>query len=149
SGNSGGFGAFVTTQPVNSGNDAAAFGAAVTDATISQTFTDVAGTSLTVSFFLRSSAFGANSNDFSALFNSTTLTSVTDVPGQDFTQETFTVTATGSDTITFNARDDSSFLGLDDVVVTRLCNSDHPCLDTPVPEPATVALLGLPVLTVG
>jgi hypothetical protein len=126
SGNSAGFGAEVTTQPVNSGNDAVAFGAAGTDALLSQTFTDVANALLTFSFYLRSSAFGANSNNFSVLFDSTTLESVTNLAAQDFTQVSFAVTGTGSDTITFEARDDNSFLGLDDVVVARVCNSDHP-----------------------
>jgi hypothetical protein len=83
---------------------------------------------------------GFTPNDFSVVLNGTTLFSQTNIPVQNWTEYTFQATATGSDTLSFNARDDNSFLGLDDVIVN---------VAAAVPEPTSLSLLGAGVAGLG
>lgn len=122
------------TYTPNSGTYFAALGAENGDGTVSQTFADVAGATYNVSFYLASD--GLTPNDFAvngpgALF----IPTQTDITASPYLEYFGTFTGTGSDTITFIARDDPGFLSLDDVSVTLVA----------VPEPATWAtmILGL------
>lgn len=99
---------------------------------LSQTFTDAGGEPLTVSFWLASDG---TSNSFSVDFDGTPVSIPglgTNIPEQGYTEYTFVATATGTDTLTFNERDDTGFLSLDDV--------------SAVPEPASAAVLGTGIL---
>ena len=102
------------------------------DATLSQTLSTTNGEDYTFSFYLAS--VGDDPSDFSALWDGTPVLSLTDPnTGTGFTEESFSVTGTGSDTIQFDFRDDPAYMALDDVVVVATTS--------PVPEPGTVGML--------
>lgn len=84
---------------------------------LSQTFTDTDGQSLNISGWYN--AFGDNHSDLSILFDGTSLFSATD-PNTNgaWKNLSFTVTATGSDTLTLSFRDDPAWIGLDNFSVT-------------------------------
>jgi PEP-CTERM motif len=110
------------------------------DGTLSQTFSDTAGTHYTFSFWFAS--VGDNPSDFSAYWDGTQLLSLTNPnTGVNWTEFSFDVVGTGSDTVQFNFRDDPAWLALDNVSVSPV---------TPTtPEPSSLLLLGSGLLTVG
>jgi hypothetical protein len=96
--------------------------------TLSQTFADTAGTKYTFSFWL--TAEGDVTSGFNAYWDGAQLLALTNPnTGKIWTEYSFTVTGTGSDTIQFAYFDNPWTLGLDNVVVT------------PVPETTTLATL--------
>ncbi len=107
--------------------------------TISQTFTDTAGQTLTVSFYYASNGdlnpTPPTSNQLEALFNGTVEFNATNIVSAGvvggttiplYYEETFSVTATGSDTLTFSSFDVPSALALDSVTVTSTSVSTTP-----------------------
>jgi hypothetical protein len=98
--------------------------------TLEQTFADIAGSTLTFSFYL---ATDGQANDFTADFDGVPLLSLPDAPKEGYTEYSFTVTGTGSDTISFTVGQAAGWDGLDDVVVV-----DPP---SAVPEPSSLAFL--------
>ncbi len=109
------------------------------DGFISQTISDTAGQPYNFSFWFAS--VGDSPSDFSAQWNGNTLFSCTDCnTGVNYTQFSFMVTGTGSDTITFNGRDDPSWMALDNISVTPAGTT---------PEPSSFLLLGSGVLAIG
>ena len=107
----------------------ASFGAFGSDTVLSQLINTVAGQKYTVSFDFASD--GGVPSDFSAFFGGTQLISLINPGASPYHLLSFLVTATGPTTLlTFNFRDDPGLLHLDAVSVT-------------VPEPATLALLGI------
>jgi len=130
---SGGLGGYSA----HSGNYYAALGSVGSDGTLSQTFTDTAGETLTLSYWLASN--GTTPNDFNTYINGTLVDSLTNIPTQPYTLYSFVFTATGDDTITFGERDDPNYLALDDASV------DTPST-TVIPEPSSLALLGTGLL---
>jgi hypothetical protein len=111
------------------------------DGTLSQTFSDTAGTHYTFSFWFAS--VGDNPSDFSAFWNSTQLLSLTNPnTGVNWTEFSFDVVGTGSDTVQFNFRDDPAWMALDNVSVSQSGGGT-------TPEPSSLLLLGSGLLTVG
>ena len=109
----------------------ATLGPVGSDGTLSQTLSDSLGVSYTFSFWL--SAVGDNPSDFSAYWNGTQLLSATNPNTRNvWTQYSYGVTGTGSDTITLSFRDDPSYIALDNISVAS---------SSGVPEPATFGLL--------
>jgi hypothetical protein len=110
------------------------------DGTLSQTFSDTAGQHYTFSFWFAS--VGDNPSDFSAYWDGgTPLLSLTNPnTGAAWSEYSYSVTGTGSDTIQFNFRDDPAYMVLDNVSVSPV---------TTTPEPSSLLLLGSGLLTVG
>ena len=130
---SGGSGGYAAEE----GNYYAAFGNVSGLGTVSQTFTDTAGRTLNISYFLASN--GTTPNEFRADFDGHTLFYQKNIPTQPYTEYTFQVTATGSDTLTFSGQDAPNWLALDAVSVD----------DDPIPEPASAAVLCAGLLGLG
>jgi hypothetical protein len=126
---------FVNTQNPHSGSYSAFFGAAGgVDDSISQLVTTTAGQQYTVDFWVKND--GAGTNDFNAYWNGTKILALTNQNAFGWTEYTFTETATGANTtIMFGAGNVTSFYQLDDITVL-------PTAGGPVPEPATLLLLG-------
>jgi len=109
------------------------------DATLSQTFSDVAGQHYTFSFWFAS--VGDNPSDFSASWDGTSVLSLTNPnTGANWSQFSFDVVGTGSDTISFAERDDPAYMALDNISVS---------VPNTTPEPSSLLLLGSGLLTVG
>lgn len=105
------------------------------DGTLSQSFADQAGRQLTISFILAGD--GGNPNDFAASFDGHTLMAVSGAPAQGWTSYSFTVTATGLDTLSFSYRDDPGYWALSNISVSNAAA---------VSEPAAWASLGAGLL---
>ncbi len=110
------------------GNYFAALGPVGSDGTLSQTFTDTPGATYESIFYLASD--GGTPNDFGVTGpGSLFITTMNDIPSSPFVEYFGYFTGSGSDTITFNFRNDPGYQGLDNVSVTA------------VPEPATWGLM--------
>jgi hypothetical protein len=102
------------------------------DGTLSQTLATNPGTQYTFSFWLN--AVGDDPSDFSASWDGTTLYSQADPnTGGNWTQFSFSVTGTGSDTIMFAFDDDPAYIALDNVSVSS---------GSTTPEPGSLLLFG-------
>jgi hypothetical protein len=121
---------------VNSGNFYAALGDATSTPTVlEQTFTDVVGTSLTFSFYVATDGSGGG---LVADYDGTTLLALTNTTADGYTEYSFNVTPTGSDTISFIEDGPiGGYIGLDDVVVV------DPPPPAATPEPSSIAFLAL------
>lgn len=141
----------VVTSHVNSGTYAMQIGnfdfqgAAI----LSQSFTDIAGATYQFTFYLFNGAGGNTSGQQSQAFWDSTLGTpvFTDTgggaPAAGYTEETFSLTGTGSDSITFTAYNNPSEYYLDDVSVVE---TEGP---SSTPEPASAVLLALGVAGLG
>lgn len=135
-----GGGAFVGgsfNQGPHTGNNAAYFGCVGgTCGGISQSFATTAGAVYDFSFFYNSD--GGMPNEFQAFFDNVSVFHVFNDPRHGYVQESFTLTASSNlTTISFFGRNDPTWQALDDVSVTQR---------NAIPEPGSVALLGLGVL---
>ena len=134
-------GPFSVYSGAEDGNFYVTMGPVGSDGTLSQTIADSAGAQYTLSFWFGSN--GDNPSDFSVSWDGTNLLSLTNPnTGVNWTQFTFQVTGTGSDTLQFAFRDDPAYMALDNVSLTE--NSGQS-----VPEPSSFLLLGTGVLGLG
>jgi PEP-CTERM motif len=126
-----GVGAFSSPNSAN-------FGATnLFDDSLSQTLSTVAGATYTLSYEL-AHAETDSVNDFSASWGGATVagSALVNAPAFAYTLMTFTVTATSSSTVLeFSGRENPSWYDLDNVSVLVLSG--------PVPEPASLSLLGI------
>jgi hypothetical protein len=87
-------------------------------ATVSQTVTTTAGQYYNLEFFLGNTNGGqAANNNWSVMWNGTTLTSATNASASGYTDYNFLVSGTGHDTLTFVFRNEPGAFGLDDVTL--------------------------------
>ena len=133
----------VSTSSSHGGSCAMHFGA-ITDSVLMQSAQIVTtpGAVCTLSFWLRNTDT-FNGNDFSASWdNGAPLVSLVDADPFDYKQYTFMVTGTGSDNITFRARNVEDYYDLDDVSVDCVRPARAPAL-------SHISLAGLGALLVG
>lgn len=117
-------------------------------AVLSQSFADTAGDTLQFSFYLfnggQNSANGSNEL-FQAFFNSTSGSPVFSTDGTNiganFVKESFSVIATGSDSITFTSYNNPDWFFLDDVSVIDRGPAGGSPVTGVTPEPSSLALL--------
>jgi hypothetical protein len=129
---------YIETHDQHNGDNAAMFGAMFNEYdTISQTLTTTPGQTYTLAFWLndeRGDGPGSNT-DFQALWDGTSeLNQYTTTDGA--IEYSFTVTGTGSDTLTFEGYNKPLVYDLNDISVTP---NGSP---SPVPEPSSLWLLG-------
>jgi hypothetical protein len=105
--------------------------------TISQTISDTPGDALVLTYWLAGD--GSNPSYFDVLWNGTTINGSEETNFNSsgvFQQFTFDLVGTGTDTLMFRERDDPLYLGLDNISLDIRAA-------TAVPEPGTLALLGV------
>jgi hypothetical protein len=130
-------GPFYVYSGAQEGNWYAVLGPVGDQGMLAQSFTDVAGGSYTLSFWLN--GVGDDPSNFSAFIDGNQVYSATDPnTGGNWTQFTFNFTGTGNDTISFSYRDDPAYIALDNVSVTQNGGT--------VPEPSSFLLMGSGVL---
>jgi hypothetical protein len=121
-----------------SGNYFVAVGTVNTEGVLSQTFSDVAGQQLLISGWVAGD--GSSPSGVRFIFDGTTYVSMNPIPNQAWTEYSFDVTATGTDTFGVAFTDNRSFAGLDSFSVTNV---------SAVPEPSTWAMMILGFASVG
>jgi Protein of unknown function (DUF642)/PEP-CTERM motif len=133
-------GPFSIYSGAQDGNFYSVWGNVGSDGSISQTIADTAGANYTLSFWF--AAAGDNPSDFSVSWDGNVLLSQTNPDtGGAWTQYSFNVTGTGSDTLTFTGRDDPAWMALDNVSLTQSQGT--------TPEPSSFILMGSGVLALG
>jgi hypothetical protein len=130
------FGIGTNGSGPHSGYYAADFGAMNNNYdTISQTLATSNGTGYIVSFWLaNSSGDGGGGTDFQVLWNGTSLDDIAITAAFGYTEYTFYVMGTGSDTLSFEGYNGPGWTSLDDVSVDV------------TPEPSSIYLLGTALL---
>ncbi len=130
-----------STAPVIDGNVSAQLGDTPSPGTLSQVLPTINGTTYTISFLLQNFD-NFSSNSFAVTFGGDTLLALTNAgPDNAPVPESFTDTPGANATLAFTDTNDNSFWLLDDVVVTPV--------QTGVPEPSTIALIGGGLLITG
>jgi hypothetical protein len=121
---------YIDTHAQGSSTYAVGMGSIGPDGTLSQTITTTPGQTYTLSFWLQNESAGTN--DFHAIWNGQTLLSLTNAPQSNYTQYTYTVTATsGTAALEFSAANGPSQWDLDNISLTS--NGSPP---PPPPPPA-------------
>lgn len=135
-------GPFSVYPGAQDGNFYSVWGNVGGDGSISQTIADTAGAQYNLSFWFASN--GDNPSDFSVSWDGNVLLSLTNPDtGIPYTQFSFNVTGTGSDTLTFTGGDDPAWMALDNISVSQSGGG------TSTPEPSSFILMGSGVLALG
>jgi hypothetical protein len=121
------------------GSYGAFFGPVGLDSVISQTFSDVAGETLTIRGWI--SADGNAPSDFGFYFDGVPVVYLNPVTAMGYTQYSTTVTATGIDTLAVGARNDPGLIWIDNVSVSPTISGAVSV--SSIPEPATWAMMML------
>jgi len=125
-----------TTGSGYNGDNAAVFGASDYEYdTIAQTLTTTPSQTYTLAFWLINANSAGYGSDFQALWNGTQFLDQTTYTN-GIVEFTFTVTGTGSDTLTFEGYNTADSYYLSDISVTA---NESP---NPIPEPSSLWLLG-------
>jgi PEP-CTERM motif-containing protein len=133
-----GFDYGIDTASAHTGSKSFQGGAIDSLGLLTQTLATVPGTSYNVDLWLASDGFFEN--ELQVLWNGAIVFDRKDLFPQGFTQIVIDPLATGTTTtLAFGFRDDSGFLHIDDVSVRAV---------SAVPEPSSVALLGLGLVTI-
>ncbi len=133
-------GPFYVYTGAQDGQFYAALGPVGSDATLSQSFDDVAGRFYTFGFWL--AGVGDDPSDLSAFVDGNQLYDTSDPnTGGNWQQFAFGFIGTGHDTVSFTFRDDPAFIALDNVSVFTYLGS--------TPEPSSFILMGSGVLALG
>lgn len=133
---------YVSAGNGHSGTYAAAFGAVGPyDDTIAQSsLPTIPGEQYTIDFWL-AHPYTDSENDFLVAWNGNTVMSLLDTGHFDYTEYSFSVVGTGSDTLQFSGREVPGWFYLDDVSMSA---SGGP---RSTPEPSTLVLLGIGAIT--
>ena len=126
-------GPFYAYSAAEDGTYYAVLGPVGSDGTLSQSVSDTSGQVLNLTYWL--AGVGDNPSDFDATWDGSVISgsAVTDFnSGGTYTEFSFDVTATGSDTLAFNFRDDPAYMALDNVTLVS---------STAVPEPSSLPML--------
>jgi PEP-CTERM motif len=118
-----------------SGNYYALEGPFYSDGFLSQTFSDAPGSTLLISGWVIGN--GTSPSDVGFYFDGTPIVYIDPIPDQPWTEYSFTVTATGTDTFLVGFRNDPSGDGLDNFSVTA------------IPEASTWAMMLLGFASLG
>ena len=116
-------------------------GAVGSDGTLSQTFLTLPGT-VALGFFINND--GLTPNDFAVFWDGSDIgPNLLNAPAFDYNLWSGVFTSTGSDTLTFQARNDFGYFGLDDVFALQF--------SVATPEPGTVGMFvaGLGLMLIG
>jgi Ca2+-binding RTX toxin-like protein len=115
----------LITSNAHSGNFATALGPAGSDGSLSENLATIAGQHYILQFSLANMSSGAN--DFSVHWDGTSVFALANAPSQSYTDYTFDVVATDSDThLEFDFRQDPTQWRLDDVSVVTTGTSEPP-----------------------
>jgi uncharacterized repeat protein (TIGR03803 family) len=135
-------GPFYSYSGAQDGNFYVAMGPVSSDGTLSQTLATIPGVQYTISFWFAS--VGDSPSDFSVYWNNTPLLSLSNPnTGATWTQFTFTVVATGRDTLLFSFRDDPAYMALDDVSLISTSNYACPASQTGFREIHDFGVVGI------
>ena len=124
----------VASGGFNSGILSYAFNGSNTVSNLAQTFADVNGATYQFTFYVFNTSPTQSPELFQASWNGTQVLSNSGGLPTSWTQETFSVIGTGSDTITFSGFNNPGLWALDDVSVVATTSA--------TPEPSAVILLG-------
>lgn len=122
----------------NSGSYYAFFGSSdpSNPSILSQTMTTSLGQGYILNFWVANDAAAPGQSDFQALWDGGLLTDVSGASATTgYTDYTFDVTGTGSDTVTFEGYQEQGYYDLDDVSLSTNESA-------PTPEPSSIYLLG-------
>ena len=138
---------YVSAGNGHSGTYAAAFGAVgpTTTRLHSRHFLRSRGNNITIDFWL-AHPYTDSENDFSVAWNGNTVMSLLDTGHFDYTEYSFSVVGTGSDTLQFSGREVPGWFYLDDVSMTQAAahgqrpNPPPSCSSASVPSPSSPTL---------